>query len=95
MTQDEARKAAVSPQAVLDVASRESGIPDGTPSLVLRRCGRPASTRCSRLVRGDRLKVYLDPKDWVALARARLGRRDSRTTGPPMRCCAPLWPRAR
>ena len=64
----------VSPQAVLDAASREFGIPDGALSLVLRHMRETSEYPLLAAGAGDRLKVYLDLKDWVALAKARLGR---------------------
>src|SRR5208283_590881 len=64
----------VSPQDVLDAASREFGIPDGALSLVLRHLRETSEYPLLAASAGDRLKIYLDLKDWVALAKARLGR---------------------
>ena len=64
----------VRPQAVLDAAVREFGIPDGALSLVLRHMRETSDYPLLAAGAGDRLKVYLDLKDWVALAKARLRR---------------------
>jgi hypothetical protein len=64
----------VSPQDVLDAASREFGIPDGALSMVLRHLRETSDYPLLAAAAPDRLKVYLDLKDWVALAKARLGR---------------------
>ena len=64
----------VSAQAVLDLASRKFGIP---PDVLPLFCGHIRETSEYPFLptdARDRLKVYLDLKDWVALAKARLGR---------------------
>ena len=64
----------VSAQAVLDLASRKFGIP---PDVLPPVFGHIRETNEYPLLAKDardRLKVYLDLKDWVALAKARLGR---------------------
>jgi hypothetical protein len=64
----------VSAQAVLDATSGEFGIPDGALSLVLHHLRETSEYPLLAAGAGARLKVYLDLKDWVALAKARLGR---------------------
>ena len=64
----------VSPQDVLDGALREFGIPVGALSLVLRHLRETSEYPLLAASAVDRLKIYLDLKDWVALAKARLGR---------------------
>ena len=64
----------VSAQAVLDAAARKFGIPDGALSLAMRHMREASVYPLLAPGTGDRLKVYLDLKDWVALAKARLGR---------------------
>jgi hypothetical protein len=64
----------VSAQAVLDAASRQFGIPDGALSLVLRHMRETSDYPLLAAGAGDKLKIYLDLKDWVALAKARLRR---------------------
>jgi hypothetical protein len=64
----------VSPQDVLATASRKFGIPDGALSMVLRYLREASEYPLLAAGAGDRLKVYLDLKDWVALTKARLGR---------------------
>jgi hypothetical protein len=57
----------VSPQAVLDATSHEFGIPDGALSRILRHMRETSEYPLLPAGAGDRLKVYLDHKDWVAL----------------------------
>jgi hypothetical protein len=64
----------VNPQAVLDAISREFGVPGDALSLVLRHMRETSEYPLLAASAGDRLKIYLDHKDWVALARARFGR---------------------
>lgn len=64
----------VSPQAVFDAALRSFGIPDGVLSLVTRHMQETSEYPLLAVDNRQRLKVYLDIKDWVALAKARLGR---------------------
>jgi hypothetical protein len=62
------------PQAVLDAATRKFGLPDGALSLVMRHLRETTDYPLLGIGGGNPLKVYLDLKDWVALAKARLGR---------------------
>lgn len=64
----------VSPQDVLNAASREFDIPDGALSLVLRHLRETSGYPLLGAGAQDQLKIYLDLKDWVALAKARLRR---------------------
>ena len=64
----------VSAQAVLEATAREFGIPDGALSLVMRHIRETSEYPLLAAGTEDRLKVYLDLKDWVALAKTRLGR---------------------
>jgi hypothetical protein len=62
------------PQAVLDAALRKFGIPDGALSMVMRHMQATSEYPLLAADSGERLRVYLDLKDWVALAKAQLGR---------------------
>src|SRR5690348_3043432 len=64
----------VSAEAVLDAALRRFGIPDGALSLVMRHMRGTSEYPMLAAGTADRLKVHLDLKDWLALAKARLGR---------------------
>jgi hypothetical protein len=62
------------PTDILDLAQRTFGIPDGTLSLIMRHMQETSEYPLLTASSATRLKVYLDLKDWVALAKARLGR---------------------
>jgi hypothetical protein len=62
------------PRSFLSIASTALGLPEEAMSLVLRH---DRETNEYPLIGADaekRLRIYLDLKDWVALAKARLGR---------------------
>jgi hypothetical protein len=64
----------VNPEAVFAAALRKFGIPDGTLSLVMRHMRETSEYPLLSADNRECLTVYLDVKDWVALAKARLGR---------------------
>lgn len=59
---------------VFDAALEKFGIPKGVLTLALRHCDETDEYPVLGPAAADCLKIYLDLKDWVALAKARLGR---------------------
>lgn len=64
----------ITKQAVLEALSQKFGIPDEALSLVMRHMEETSEYPLLAPDAARRLKIYLDLKDWVALAKARLGR---------------------
>lgn len=64
----------VTVQATLDTVAAKFGIPDDALSVVMRHVRETSEYPLLAAGAGNRLKVYLDLKDWVSLAKARLGR---------------------
>jgi len=60
-----------------DAALQQFNIPRDVLTLALRHCAETDRYPLLGAATADRLKVYLDLKDWVALAKARLGRPES------------------
>jgi hypothetical protein len=60
--------------APFDAALQQFGIPKDAITLALRYCAETDRYPLLGSSATDRVKVYLDVKDWVALAKARLGR---------------------
>jgi hypothetical protein len=60
--------------AVIDAAIRELGVPADAIVLALRLVGDAENYPLLGAPSADSVKIYLDVKDWVALAKARLGR---------------------
>jgi hypothetical protein len=65
--------AALTP-TILDTAAQKFGIPEDVLSLAHRYCAEADSYPYLGEATASRLKICLDMKDWVALAKARLGR---------------------
>jgi hypothetical protein len=63
----------VTVQAILDTVAARLGIPDDALSVVMRHLRETREYPLLAAGAGSRLKVYLDLKDWVSLAKARLG----------------------
>ena len=61
-------------RAIIDAASKKFDIPDDTLTLTLNHIQETDEYPLLGAATANRLKVYLDLKDWVALAKARLGR---------------------
>ena len=57
-----------------DTALQQFGIPQDVLTLAVRHCTETDRYPLLSLRTADRLKVFLDLKDWVAMAKARLGR---------------------
>lgn len=55
-------------------ALTEFGVPQDVVALALRNCSETDSYPVLGASTADRLRIYLDHKDWVSLAKARLGR---------------------
>lgn len=57
-----------------DAALQQFGIPRDVLTMALRHCAETDHYPLLDTSSADRIKIYLDVKDWVALAKARLGR---------------------